>query len=267
MGLSGKGVLVVGASAGIGRAVAARAARRGAEIAVVARRKEALEVLTQEVGGGTIIVADLSVSTDCARIAEEAGDSLGKIDIVLFTAAMARLRTLKDMTAEEWEVTLNTNVVGVNLTIAALLPYLSNGALVAVASSESAGRPFYALGSYAASKSAVEDTMRAWRIEQPEVRFTTLVVGTTIGTDFASNFDPDEMIAAFPIWAAQGNAPADYMQVDEVAEVTISVFESLLPNKTVSIETVSLRSPAPLTGSADTMIATVTAGDPQRDAR
>jgi len=110
--------------------VAVRAARHGAKIAVVARRKEALDVLTQEVGGGTIIVADLSASTDCARIAEEAGASLGKIDVVLFTAATARLRTLKNMTADEWAVTLNTNLVGVNLTIAALLPYLSDGALV-----------------------------------------------------------------------------------------------------------------------------------------
>jgi NADP-dependent 3-hydroxy acid dehydrogenase YdfG len=101
MELSGKGVLVVGASAGIGRAVAVRAARDGAKVAVVARRKEALEVLTQEIGEGTIIVADLSVSTDCARTTEEAGASLGEIDIVLFTAATARLRTLKDMTAEE----------------------------------------------------------------------------------------------------------------------------------------------------------------------
>jgi hypothetical protein len=85
------------------------------------------------------------------------------------------------------------------------------------------------------------------------------VVGTTIGTDFASNFDPDEMISAFPIWAAQGNAPADYMLADEVADVAIGVFESLLPNRTVGLETFSLRSPAPLTGSADTMIAAVNA--------
>jgi NAD(P)-dependent dehydrogenase (short-subunit alcohol dehydrogenase family) len=257
MELSGKGVLVVGASAGIGRAVAVRAARDGAKVAVVARRRDALDILTQEIGG-TAIVADLSVSMDCSRIAEEAGASLGEIDIVLITAATARLRTLKHMTAEEWAVTLNTNLVGVNLTIGALLPHLSDRALVAVASSESAGRPFYALGGYAASKSAVEDTMRAWRIEHPEVRFITLVVGTTIPTDFSSNFDPDEMISAFPIWAAQGNAPADYMQADEVADVTVRVFESLLPNKTVGLETVSLRSPAPLTGNADTMLATAT---------
>jgi NAD(P)-dependent dehydrogenase (short-subunit alcohol dehydrogenase family) len=258
MELSGKGVLVVGASAGIGRAVAVRAARDGAKVAVVARRKEALEVLTEEISGGTIIVADVSVSSDCSRIAEEARASLGQIDIVLFTAATARLRTLKDMTAEEWAVTLNTNLVGVNLTIAALLPHLTDRALVAVASSESAGRPFYALGSYAASKSAVEDTMRAWRVEHPEVRFTTLVVGTTIPTEFSSNFDPDDMVSAFPIWAAQGNAPADYMQADEVADVAVSVFEALLPNRTVGLEVMLLRSPAPLTGNADTMLATAT---------
>jgi NAD(P)-dependent dehydrogenase (short-subunit alcohol dehydrogenase family) len=261
-GLSGSRVLVVGASAGIGRAVALRAAREGAEIAVVARRKEALEILAQEAGGGAIIVADLSVSADCARIAEEASASLGKIDVVLFVAATARLRTLKDMTAAEWAVTLNTNLVGVNLTIASLLPHLSEGALVLVASSESAGRPFYALGAYAASKSALEDTMRAWRIERPEVRFTTIVVGTTVPTEFASNFDPQEMIAAFPIWAAQGNAPADYMQADEVADVTVGFIETLLPNKTVGVESLSLRSPAPLTGNADTMIETAAVMSP-----
>jgi NAD(P)-dependent dehydrogenase (short-subunit alcohol dehydrogenase family) len=261
-GLSGKRVLVVGASAGIGRAIALKAAREGAAIAVAARRKEALEILAQDVGGGTIIVADLSVSADCARIADEAGASLGKIDVVVFVAATARLRTLKNMTAAEWAVTLNTNLVGVNLTIAGLLPHLSEGALVMVASSEAAGRPFYALGAYAASKSALEDTMRAWRIEQPEVRFITLVVGTTVPTEFASNFDPQEMVAAFPIWAAQGNAPAEYMQVDEVADVTVGFIKSLLPNKTVGLETLSLRSPAPLTGSADTMIETAAAMSP-----
>ena len=261
-GLSGKRVLVVGASAGIGRAVASKAAREGAKITVVARRREALENLAREAGGGTIIVADLSVPEDCARIADEAGTALGKIDVAVFFAATARLRTLKNMTATEWALTLNTNVVGVNLTIAGLLPHLSDGALIIVASSEAAGQPFYALGAYAASKSALEDTMRAWRIEQPDVRFITLVVGTTVPTEFASNFDPPEMVAAFPIWAAQGNAPAEYMQADEVADVTVGLIKSLLPNQTVGLEVLSLRSPAPLTGNADTMVETAATMSP-----
>lgn len=246
-------MLVVGASAGIGRAVAVHAARDGAEIAVAARRRAPLEKLTAEVGRGTVITADLSSPEDCARIAGEAAAALGTIDIALFAAATARLRPLKKLTPEEWALTLNTNLVGVNLTISALLPHLTDRALVAVMSSESAGRPFYALGSYAASKSAVEDTMRAWRVEHADARFITLVVGSTIPTDFATNFEPEEMTAAFPIWAAQGNAPAEYMQCDEVADVTVGLFAALLPNRTVGVETVVLRSPAPLTGSTDTM--------------
>jgi len=257
-GLSGKGVLVVGASAGIGRAVALRAARDGARIAVVARRRDALESLTKEAGAGTIITADLSVAADCDRIAREAGAALGQIDVVLFAASTARLRTLQNMTAEEWAVILHTNLVGVNLTIAGLLPRLTEKALVTVMSSESAGRPFYALGAYAASKSAVEDTMKAWRVEHPRIRFVTFVVGSTVPTDFASNFEPEEMVSAFPVWATQGNAPAEYMQVEEVADVTVGFLASLLPNKTVGLEVFSLRSPSPLTGSADTMTATAT---------
>lgn len=258
-GLEGKHVLVVGASAGIGRAVALRAARDGAEVAVAARRTDALEKVVATAGRGTVITADVASPADCARIAAEAHAALGTIDVVVFAAAMARLRPLKDLTAEEWAQTLNTNLVGVNLTISALLPYLSPRALVCVMSSESAGRPFYALGSYAASKSAVEDSMRAWRLEHPSVRFVTLVVGTTIGTDFASNFDHEEMMAAFPIWAAQGNAPAEMMDCDEVADATVGIFASLLPQRTVGLETLVLRSPAPLTGTADVMNAAVEA--------
>jgi hypothetical protein len=46
------------------------------------------------------------------------------------------------------------------------------------------------------------------------------------------------------------------MRVDEVADVVVGLFGTLLPNPTVGMETVFLRSPAPLTGSTDTMTAT-----------
>jgi hypothetical protein len=80
-----------------------------------------------------------------------------------------------------------------------------------------------------------------------------------VPTGFADNFDPQEMAAAFPIWAAQGKAPSEYMQVDEVADVVVGLFGALLPNPSVGMETVFLRSPAPLTGSVDTMTATAEA--------
>jgi len=258
-GLAGKKVVVIGASAGIGRAVALRAAQDGAELAVVARRREPLDELAATVRSATVITADLTSAADCARIGEEAAAALGTIDVVLFTAAIARLRTLRELTPEDWAQTVGTNLVGTNLAISGLLPHLAHRGVVSVMSSESAGTPFWGLGSYAATKSAVEDTMRAWRVEHPAARFVTLVVGTTVPTGFADNFDPAEMAAAFPIWAAQGKAPSEYMQVDQVADVVVGVFAAMLPNPTVGLETVFLRSPAPLTGSVDTMTATADA--------
>ncbi len=185
--LAGKRLVVVGASAGIGRAVAVRAARDGAELALVARRREPLDQLAQEIGGGTVITADLSVPEDCTRIGEEAARALGSVDVVLFTAAIARLRTLRQLTAEEWMQTLATNLVGTSLAISGLLPHLSDRGIVTVTSSESAGRPFYALASY--------------------------------------------------------------------ADVVVGVFGALLPNRSVGMETLFLRSPAPPMGSTDTMTA------------
>ena len=251
--LAGKRMLVVGASAGIGRSIALRAAGDGCEIAVVARRRDVLEELTAKAGSGSVIVADLALPEDCSRIADEAAAALGSIDVVVFAAATAQLRPLHTMSPAEWARTLDTNLIGVNLTIARLLPHLRDGALVVVMSSESAGRPFYGLGAYAASKSAAEDTLRAWRIEQPSFRFVTLVVGMTAPTDFASNFEPDEMTDAFPVWAAQGNAPAELMKRNEVADVAVDLIAAVLPHRSVGMETVVLRSPAPLTGAGDAL--------------
>src|SRR5690606_38722452 len=108
-----------------------------------------------------------------------------------------------------------------------------------------AGRPYYGRGAYAASKSALEDAMRAWRVEQPAVRFVTVVVGITFPAEFLNGFEQQEMDAAFPVWAAQGNASTELMSRNEVAEVLADTFGVLLPNRTVGMETVVLRSPAP----------------------
>jgi NAD(P)-dependent dehydrogenase (short-subunit alcohol dehydrogenase family) len=262
--LKGMKVLVVGASAGIGRHVASVAADSGAQIAVASRRREPLEELVAAAGGGTIITADLSKPEDCARIAAEAGAALGTIDLVVFAAGTAKIRPLRKLTAEEWALTLGTNLVGINLTIAALLPHMAEGAVLGVMSSEAAGRPHYGLGHYAASKSAVEDTMRAWRIEHPAVRFTTLVIGSTEGTEFANNFELEEMQEAFPIWAAQGNFPSWHMKAEEVATVCVEMLATLLPHRTVGVDELVLRSPAPLVGTEDSVASALDAAA-QRD--
>ena len=144
--LDGRRVLVVGASAGIGRAFAVHAAAEGARVVAVARRADRLEELVTEMGEGTAVVADISEEDDCRRIADELRRDLGEVDLVLHAAAMAPLKRFADTTADDWRRVLATNVIGVHQVIDAVLPLLAPGAIVGVLSSETIGQPRSGLG-------------------------------------------------------------------------------------------------------------------------
>jgi NADP-dependent 3-hydroxy acid dehydrogenase YdfG len=246
-------MVVVGASMGIGRAVAVGAVQAGAEVLMVARRGGVLRDAVAEAGGGSFVEADLRSPSDCARIGAEAQRILGPVDLVVFAAGTALMRPLHEMSASEWSGMLETNLMGINLTIAAMLPSLASGAIVAALSSEAVGHPFYWLVGYAASKAALEESLRGWRVEHPEVRFSCIQVGATVPTDFGSNFEPERLEPALEVWARQGRAQASLMATDDVAQVILGVLATASPHPGVGLEHIALRSPAPVIATADVM--------------
>jgi NAD(P)-dependent dehydrogenase (short-subunit alcohol dehydrogenase family) len=252
--LAGRKVLVVGASMGIGRAVAIGAVRAGAEVVLVARRGDALKEAIEQAGGGSPVVADLRSPDDCARIGSEVKRLLGTVDLVVFSAGTALMRPLRELSASEWTEMLETNLTGINLTISALIPSLAPGAIVAALSSESVGHPFYWLVGYTSTKAALEESLRGWRVEHPEVRFSVIQVGATVPTDFGSNFEPERLGVALEVWARQGRAQATIMNTDEVAQVLLGILASAAPYPGVGLEHIVVRSPAPVIDSAEVMI-------------
>ncbi len=242
----GKRVLVVGASSGIGRAIAIAAVRAGAHVAFCARRRDALEQAVAEAGGGAIIAADLEQPDDCERIAREAAAALGGIDAVCYAAAMSPLRMLADTTAADWQRVLATNLVGASLVTRASLAYVAPGAVFSYLSSEGAGRPRHGLVAYTASKAALEEMIRGWRVEHPELRFVNLVIGATEGTDFAAGFDAALALRLLPTWVAHGEMHATLMRPDAVAAVVVDHLASALANPGVDVQQVVLRPPGPL---------------------
>src|SRR5215475_7998905 len=79
--LSGRRVLVIGASSGVGREVGLAASRAGARVAFAARRRDLLERAAAEAGAGALAVCcDVTESDDCARAVHEAASALGGID-------------------------------------------------------------------------------------------------------------------------------------------------------------------------------------------
>jgi NADP-dependent 3-hydroxy acid dehydrogenase YdfG len=130
--LDGTVALVTGASSGIGEATARELARRGATVAIAARRKDRLDALAQEIkqagGSALALEADVTEREQVQRLVGEAVDRLGRLDIVVNNAGVMLLGPICDAPTEEWERMLDVNVKGVLYVADAALPHLLQAA-------------------------------------------------------------------------------------------------------------------------------------------
>jgi NAD(P)-dependent dehydrogenase (short-subunit alcohol dehydrogenase family) len=246
--------VVVGASAGIGRAFAAHAIAEGATVLAVARREERLAELIAEAGGGIIVAADVSAAGGCDRIADIARAELGEVDLVLHAAAMSPLKRFRDTTVDDWRAVLGTNLVGVHQVIAALLPLLAPAAIVGVLSSETIGQPRSGLGAYSVSKAALEESLRCWHTEHPGIRFSCVAVGSTVPTEFGNSFDLPLLTELMGEWAMHGLAQSEFMDTSEVGGFLVDLFAAALPYPQLNVEHLLLRSPSGLMPDAQKLV-------------
>src|SRR3984893_1308711 len=105
--LTGRAAIVTGGSKGIGFAVATRFAASGADVAIIARGREALDQAVRTIGGTakkpvTGIVADVGIAVDIRRAYDEAMNAFGKIDIVVNNAGTSRTAAFEEVTDEIW---------------------------------------------------------------------------------------------------------------------------------------------------------------------
>jgi NAD(P)-dependent dehydrogenase (short-subunit alcohol dehydrogenase family) len=231
MPLTGRRLLVVGASSGIGEALAARAAEAGARVVVAARRLDRLEALVVRRPSALHAVAcDVRDPDACDDLVVRSVEHLGGLDGVVYSTAIDPLRKLLDTDAALWADVLATNVIGASLVCRAAVPHLaaSRGRYVFV-SATSVGRPLPGMGAYETSKAALEELARAWRGEHPEVGFSTVAVGNTLGTEVTASWDPAVLGDVAPVWAERGyihdNGPGA-MTVDAAAAAVLSVLEA-----------------------------------------
>jgi 3-oxoacyl-[acyl-carrier protein] reductase len=126
--LKGRTALVTGASMGIGRAIAATLAAEGMKMAVVARRRELLEKLAQEivVAGGSapaIIVADMMEPASPIRIRDQAQAALGAIEILVNCAGASKPLPV-DAGDDKWDEAMTLNFTRVRQLTHAVLPQM-----------------------------------------------------------------------------------------------------------------------------------------------
>lgn len=228
-------VLVVGASAGIGRAFAHHAVAQGAQVCVAARRADNLAEACQAAGGGEPVPGDVTDPVDCRRLVDEAAAKMGGgLDLVLYSAGAGTLAPIIEADPAAWHRDYQVNVIGPTLVCAAALPLLSPDGLVAFLSSEGVTETRWGLSSYAASKSALDATIRAWRLEHPERRFQRIILGPTMPTDFGKGFEPTVLSTAMGRWIA-GGLSMTAMDTDDVGRHLAEVLGVILAHPGIDV--------------------------------
>jgi NAD(P)-dependent dehydrogenase (short-subunit alcohol dehydrogenase family) len=226
-GLRERRLLVIGASSGIGRALAVRAAQAGARVVATARRMERLDELALQ-GDGKIIplMGDVTRESDCERLVDQAARALGGLDALIYAAGVSSLAPLLETDGETWRTVLQTNVIGAALTCRAALGHLaaSNGGAIFLSSISSEDpRPY--LVPYGASKAALDAMIKGWRSEHPHICFTRIVVGPT-STEFGTGWAPEQIAKLTAVRTERGLLRAVPMTSEQAAGAILGVLQS-----------------------------------------
>jgi NADP-dependent 3-hydroxy acid dehydrogenase YdfG len=168
MTLANKTIIISGASRGIGRATALLLAQNGANVVITARNViELKQVETEGQGRVVAVPGDVSTEVDMQRVVQTALDRFGRLDVVINNAGYGVFKNVDEITVDEWDELMATNVKGTFLLTKAALPTLKaqgSGHVVVVAS-DVAKRTFAGGSLYTASKYAQEAFMGALRKE------------------------------------------------------------------------------------------------------
>lgn len=173
--LAGRVALVTGASSGVGAATAQLLAREGADVALLARRVDGLNVVAarvEEEGGRALVrPADVGDRDALGSAVERAAAELGRIDIVVVAAAAGAFGRFEEIPPEDFERCVQVTLIGAVDTIRAVFPHLerSRGRLVVVGSgADSIGLPL--LSPYVAAKHGLDGFLKTLRAEMRAAR-------------------------------------------------------------------------------------------------
>src|SRR4051812_9004361 len=115
--LTGRRILVVGASSGVGKAVVAELTARGAKVAGAARRSQLVEARVA-------VACDVRDQGSCITAVDWAVAALGGLDGLVYAIGASPSKRLVDMTADGWVDLLRTNVIGASLITGVAIRHL-----------------------------------------------------------------------------------------------------------------------------------------------
>lgn len=200
MALNGKVILVTGAAQGIGRGIALRLAKEGADIALVDLKADKLSDVAKEIEAlwrkVTTFAADISNRDEVFAAVEHAEKTLGGFDVMINNAGIAQVKPLADVTPEDMDRIFKINVNGVMWGIQAAsekFKALGHKGKIINASSIAGHDGFAMLGVYSATKFAVRALTQAAAKEYASAGITVNaycpgIVGTDMWVEIDERF-------------------------------------------------------------------------------
>lgn len=232
--LRGKTAVITGAASGIGKAAAVRLAQHGANVCLLDLKDERLEETKGQITamGREVIAVDVDIA-DSARIAEgteQAVQQWGRVDIVFANAGInGRVAPIEDLSPEDWDQTLNTNLRGTFLTVKYAIPHMKqNGGSIIITSSINGSRKFSSFGmsAYSSSKAAqvAFAKMAALELAQYNIRVNVICPGAIKTNIGESTFrSPEVKEIEIPVKYPEGSHPLERApgEPEQVADLVL----------------------------------------------
>ena len=193
--LDGMTALITGGSKGIGYGIAASLLKEGVNVVITSRRQEDADAATidlSKLGPGTVvgIAADVRDFTAQQKVVAQTLSTFGRLDVLIANAGIGHFAPITEMTPEQWNDTIDTNLTGVFYSLKSALDALidAKGYFISIASL--AGTNFFpAAAAYNASKFGLVGFTQAVMLDLREagVKCSTIMPGSV-----ASHFNNHE---------------------------------------------------------------------------
>lgn len=125
--IDGKVAVIVGASSGLGADAARAFAKEGAKLAILARRKEKLDALKEEISSDAPVISvscDVTDEESVKKAIDTVIEEYGKIDILFNNAGVAVRGGVHELSMEDWKMSIDTNLSGIYLVSKYVVPHM-----------------------------------------------------------------------------------------------------------------------------------------------
>ena len=185
--LSGKVAFVTGGGSGIGRGIAERLAREGADVSIgeidLPGAEETADLVRQAGGRAHVVKMNVAAPQHVQEAVDSCVAALGRLDIAVANAGIGRAAPLLEMSLKDWQDQVDINLTGVFVTAQAAarkMVELGNGGRIICMSSLAAERTGLTMWAYSATKAGVRMMVRGWAQELGPHGITVNAIGPGI---------------------------------------------------------------------------------------